>query len=51
LYVLTKIRVVADPARELTPVEVTMEINSRFHANLRRDSMTTLATEGVLGET
>jgi phospholipid/cholesterol/gamma-HCH transport system substrate-binding protein len=46
----SQIRVVADPSRKLTPVEVTMEIGYRFRANLRTDSVTTLATEGVLGE-
>jgi phospholipid/cholesterol/gamma-HCH transport system substrate-binding protein len=48
---VSKIRVVANPARKLTPVEVTMEIGYRFRANLRTDSVTTLATEGLLGET
>jgi len=46
-----KIRVVADPARKLAPVEVTMKVNTRFRSSLRKDSLTTLATAGVLGET
>ncbi len=46
-----KIRVVADPARRLTPVEVTMRVNTRYIESLRRDSLTTLSTAGVLGET
>jgi len=48
---VSKIRVVSDPARQLTPVEVTMKVNTRYRANLRKDSVTTLATAGVLGET
>lgn len=48
---VTRIRVVADPSRQLTPVEVTMKVSTRFHANLRKDSLTTLSTSGVLGET
>jgi phospholipid/cholesterol/gamma-HCH transport system substrate-binding protein len=48
---VTKIRVVADPARKLTPVEVTMKVNTRYRESMRKDSVTTLATAGVLGET
>jgi len=48
---VTKIRVVSDPARKLTPVEVLMKVNTKFHQNLHRDSLITLATAGVLGET
>ena len=46
-----QIRVVADPSRQLTPVEVVMKVNMRFHYALRRDSQTLLSTAGVLGET
>jgi phospholipid/cholesterol/gamma-HCH transport system substrate-binding protein len=45
------IRVVSDPARRLTPVEITMKISTKYHQNLRKDSVTTLATAGVLGAT
>jgi len=48
---VTRIRVVSDPARKLTPVEVTMKVNTLYHASLRKDSLTTLSTAGVLGET
>ncbi|MGA8154338.1 MAG: MlaD family protein [Terriglobales bacterium] len=48
---VTKIRVVSDPSLKLTPVEVLMKVNTKFHENLRRDSLTTLSTAGVLGET
>jgi len=43
--------VVSDPARQLTPVEVLMKVSTKFHPNLRKDSMATLATAGVLGAT
>jgi phospholipid/cholesterol/gamma-HCH transport system substrate-binding protein len=44
-----KIRVVPD--NQLTPVEVTMKVSTRYLFNLRKDSMTLLSTAGVLGET
>jgi phospholipid/cholesterol/gamma-HCH transport system substrate-binding protein len=37
--------------KPLTPVEVTMKISTRYGFNLRRDSVTSLETAGVLGET
>jgi len=48
---VSAIHVVADPTRRLTPVEITMKVNTKYHANLRRDSITLLTTAGVLGET
>jgi phospholipid/cholesterol/gamma-HCH transport system substrate-binding protein len=48
---VTKIRVVADKNRQLTPVEVTMKVSTRYLFNLRKDSQTLLSTAGVLGET
>jgi phospholipid/cholesterol/gamma-HCH transport system substrate-binding protein len=48
---VTRIRVVSDPARHLTPVEVTMKVNMKYHDNLRKDSVTLLSTAGILGET
>jgi len=48
---VTKIQVISDPARRLTPVEVTMKVSTKYHQNLRKDSATTLATAGVLGAT
>ena len=48
---VTKIRVVSDSARQLAPVEVTMKVITKYHQSIRRDSVTTLATAGVLGET
>jgi phospholipid/cholesterol/gamma-HCH transport system substrate-binding protein len=34
-----------------TPVEVTMKVSTKYGFNLRKDSVTSLATAGVLGET
>jgi phospholipid/cholesterol/gamma-HCH transport system substrate-binding protein len=45
------VRVVSDPNRRLTPVEVTLKVSTKYHRNLRKDSVTMLATAGVLGET
>ena len=45
------VRVVYDPNRRLTPVEVTLKVSTKYHRNLRKDSVTMLATAGVLGET
>ncbi len=45
------IRVVADKDKQLTPVEVLMKVSTKYGFNLRRDSMTSLDTAGVLGET
>jgi phospholipid/cholesterol/gamma-HCH transport system substrate-binding protein len=39
------------PGRPLAPVEVTMKINTKYLFNLRKDSVTSLQTAGVLGET
>ena len=48
---VTSIRVVQDAGKRLTPVEVTMKVNTTFLFNLRKDSLTLLSTAGVLGET
>jgi phospholipid/cholesterol/gamma-HCH transport system substrate-binding protein len=48
---VTRIRVVADKEKQLTPVEVTMKVTTKYHRNLRKDSVTLLSTAGVLGET
>lgn len=45
------IRIVSDPKKQQTPVEVTMKISTKYLFNLRTDSVTLLATAGVLGET
>jgi len=48
---VTGVRVVSDPNRRLTPVEVTLKVSTKYHQNLRKDSVTMLSTAGVLGET
>ncbi len=45
------IRVVPDKDKQLTPVEVTMKVSTKYNFDLRRDSVTSLDTAGVLGET
>lgn len=48
---VTRIRIVPDKDKQLTPVEVTMKVSTKYHYGLRRDSVTSLETAGVLGET
>jgi phospholipid/cholesterol/gamma-HCH transport system substrate-binding protein len=48
---VTRILVVQDRTKQLTPVEVTMKVNTQYSFNLRKDSLTLLSTAGVLGET
>jgi phospholipid/cholesterol/gamma-HCH transport system substrate-binding protein len=45
------IRVVLDPARKTAPVEVRMKVGTRYIGFLRKDSVVSLNTAGVLGET
>lgn len=44
-------RIVPDKDKQLTPVEVIMKVSMKYSFNLRRDSVTSLETAGVLGET
>jgi phospholipid/cholesterol/gamma-HCH transport system substrate-binding protein len=46
---VTRIGVIRD--RPLTPVEVVMKISTKYDYAMRRDSVTSLETAGVLGET
>jgi phospholipid/cholesterol/gamma-HCH transport system substrate-binding protein len=48
---VTAIQIVPDKDKALTPVEVTMKISTKYHYALHQDSVTLLATAGVLGET
>lgn len=48
---VTRIQVVSDSDKKLTPVEVTMRVSTQYRDNLRTDSLTALSTAGVLGET
>jgi phospholipid/cholesterol/gamma-HCH transport system substrate-binding protein len=45
------IRVVPDKDKQLTPVEVIMKVSTKYGFDLRRDSVISLDTAGVLGET
>jgi phospholipid/cholesterol/gamma-HCH transport system substrate-binding protein len=45
------IRVVSDKDKQLTPVEVIMKVSTKYGFDLRRDSVISLDTAGVLGET
>ncbi|HET9405974.1 MAG TPA: MlaD family protein [Candidatus Sulfotelmatobacter sp.] len=48
---VVKIRIVNDPIRQLTPVEATMKVSTKYIFSLRNDSIVSLDTAGVLGET
>jgi|HubBroStandDraft_5_1064220.scaffolds.fasta_scaffold02828_3 phospholipid/cholesterol/gamma-HCH transport system substrate-binding protein len=46
---VASIRVVQN--KQMTPVEVTMKVNTKYSFNLRKDSVTLMSTAGILGET
>jgi len=48
---VSNISIISARDKQLTPVEVTIRITTKFHDALRRDSVTSLETAGVLGET
>ena len=48
---VTHIGIVNEADRRLTPVEVTMKVSTKYDYALHRDSVTSLETAGVLGET
>lgn len=48
---VTKIAIVTDPARKLTPVCVTLKLDKKFQPELKEDSKAALTTVGVLGDT
>src|SRR5580698_5911262 len=48
---VVKILIVPDKDKQNTPVEVVMKVSTKYSFNLRRDSVTSLDTAGVLGET
>jgi len=48
---VTRISIVSSKDKQLTPVEVTTKISTKYHDSLRRDSVVSLETAGVLGET
>lgn len=45
------VEITTDPARKLTPVEVVMKLSPHFRASVRKDSIVTMQTAGVLGDT
>jgi phospholipid/cholesterol/gamma-HCH transport system substrate-binding protein len=47
---VSHIRIVPDKNKQLTPVEVTMKVSTKYSYGLRRDSVSSLNTAGVLGE-
>ena len=48
---VSKILIVRDKDKQLTPVEILMKVSTKYGFNLRRDTVTSLETAGVLGET
>jgi phospholipid/cholesterol/gamma-HCH transport system substrate-binding protein len=48
---VTKIQIVNEKDKRLTPVEVVMRVSTKYQFDLRKDSVTSLDTAGVLGET
>jgi phospholipid/cholesterol/gamma-HCH transport system substrate-binding protein len=48
---VTKILIVPDKDKQQTPVEVLMKVSTKYNYAIRRDSVTSLETAGVLGET
>ena len=48
---VTKVAIVSSKDKQFTPVEITMKVSTKYHESLRRDSVTSLETAGVLGET
>jgi phospholipid/cholesterol/gamma-HCH transport system substrate-binding protein len=45
------VRVVPEPARKLTPVQVVMKLDKAYAADLKKDSKAALSTVGILGDT
>ncbi|HEX4784868.1 MAG TPA: MlaD family protein [Candidatus Sulfotelmatobacter sp.] len=48
---VAKIIIVPDKDKQLTPVEVLMKVSTKYKYAIHRDSVTSLETAGVLGET
>src|SRR5262249_40974668 len=46
---VTAVRIVT--TKPGTPVEVVMKVTTKYHQSIRKDSVTSMATAGVLGET
>ena len=48
---VARILIVREQDKKLTPVEVEMKVSTKYGFNLHRDTVTSLETAGVLGET
>ena len=48
---VTKVLVSTDAARKLTPVKIVMKLDPKYHESLHKDSLASLSTVGVLGDT
>jgi phospholipid/cholesterol/gamma-HCH transport system substrate-binding protein len=48
---VTQISIVNEHDKQITPVQVLMKVSTKYSYSLRRDSVTSLDTAGVLGET
>ena len=46
-----RVRISTDPARKLTPVELTLKLNPNFQDRLHSDTRASLSTTGVIGDT
>jgi phospholipid/cholesterol/gamma-HCH transport system substrate-binding protein len=48
---VSRVQISTDPAHRLSPVEVVMKVSPRFRGSLHKDSVVSLQTTGVLGDT
>jgi phospholipid/cholesterol/gamma-HCH transport system substrate-binding protein len=48
---VARVMITTDPAHKRTPVEVVMKVSPRFRDDVRKDSVASLQTTGVLGDT
>jgi phospholipid/cholesterol/gamma-HCH transport system substrate-binding protein len=48
---VTRVEIVTDPKRKLSPVKIVMKLDPQYHSDLHTDSRASLATVGVLGDT
>src|SRR5437763_7865647 len=48
---VTNIAIVPDKDKQQTPVQIVMKVSTKYSYGMRRDSVTSLETAGVLGET
>jgi phospholipid/cholesterol/gamma-HCH transport system substrate-binding protein len=46
-----KVEITTDPERRLAPVELELKLSPKFQASLHKDSVVSLSTAGVLGDT